>query len=55
MRTSSPRSFIPALIELNKSGRFSFDKMVKTYPFDQLQQAVKDSEAGTTIKGVVVF
>jgi aryl-alcohol dehydrogenase len=52
---SIPQTFIPALIELYKSGRFAFDKMVKTYPFDQLQQAVEDSEAGTTIKGVVVF
>jgi aryl-alcohol dehydrogenase len=52
---SIPQTFIPSLIELYKAGRFAFDKMVKTYPFDELQQAVEDSEAGTTIKGVVVF
>lgn len=52
---SIPQTFIPALIELYKAGRFSFDKFVQEYPFDELQQAVEDSEAGTTIKGVVVF
>jgi aryl-alcohol dehydrogenase len=52
---SVPQAFIPALIDLHKAGRFAFDKMVKQYPFADIQQAVADSESGTTVKAVLVF
>ena len=50
-----PDLFIPRMIELYRQGRFPFDKLVKTYRFDQINQAVEDSERGRTIKAVVVF
>ena len=45
--------FIPQLIELNRQGRFPFDKLVKFYPLDQINQAAEDSEKGGTIKPVI--
>jgi len=32
---------IPELIELYRQGRFPFDKLVKFYPFDQINEAVQ--------------
>ena len=50
-----PQTFIPLLIELYQSGRFPFDKLVRRYPFDRINEAFADSERGITIKPVVVF
>lgn len=52
---SVPDIFIPKLVELYKQGRFPFDKLVKLYPFEQINQAVGDSERGKTIKAVLQF
>jgi aryl-alcohol dehydrogenase len=49
------RTFIPELIELYRQGRFPFDRLVKFYPFDQVNQAMADSEAGITIKPILRF
>ncbi len=45
--------FIPRLIELYLQGRFPFDRLITFYPFDQIEQASRDSEQGTTLKAVV--
>lgn len=50
---SKPDLFIPALVELYRDGRFPFDKLVKFYPLDQINQAAEDSEKGLTIKPIV--
>jgi len=50
---SDPDSFIPQLIDLYQQGKFPFDKMVRFYPFDQINEAIADSESGVTIKPVV--
>lgn len=49
------RTFIPHLVELYRQGRFRFDKLVKFYPFEELNQAMADSESGVTIKPIVRF
>ncbi|HDZ53287.1 hypothetical protein LCGC14_0325170 [marine sediment metagenome] len=49
------RTFIPELIELFRQGRFPFDRLVKFYPFEQLNQAMADSESGITIKPILRF
>jgi aryl-alcohol dehydrogenase len=51
---SHPESFIPTLIRLYQQGRFPFDRMVKFYDFDQINQAVDDTEQGRVLKPVVV-
>ncbi len=50
---SNPDVFIPTLIDLYEKGLFPFDKLVKFYDFDDINQAIHDSEAGTTIKPIV--
>ena len=50
-----PREFIPKLISLYEKGLFPFDKLVKTYKFVDINQAFADSEAGATIKPVVLY
>jgi aryl-alcohol dehydrogenase len=47
------KTFIPALIELYKQGRFPFDKLVRFYDFVEINQAVEDSERGVTIKPIL--
>lgn len=48
-----PEIFIPQLIEMYLQGRFPFDKLVRFYNFDQLNEAIADSEKGITIKPIV--
>lgn len=50
---SKPDLFIPALVELYRQGRFPFDKLVKFYSLDQINQAAEDSEKGITIKPII--
>lgn len=50
---SIPRIFIPQLISLYKQGKFPFDKLVKFYDFEEINQAVEDSHSGKTIKPII--
>ena len=50
---SNPDTFIPLLVDLYRSGRFPFDKLVKFYPFSEINQAIADTESGKTIKPIV--
>ncbi|MDB4894978.1 MAG: xylB, partial [Firmicutes bacterium] len=50
---SVPDVFIPQLIELYTQGRFPFDKLVKFYPFDGINEAAADSEKGGTVKPII--
>lgn len=50
---TNPDVFIPMLIGLYRQGRFPFDRMVRFYPFDAINQAIDDMEHGRTIKPVV--
>lgn len=50
---SVPDLFIPSLVELYAQGRFPFDRLVKFYSLDQINQAAEDSEKGITIKPIV--
>lgn len=52
---SVPSKFVPELVELFERGLFPFDKLIKQYPFDQINEAFEDSAQGVTLKPVVVF
>ena len=52
---SVPQTFIPKLISLYQAGLFPFDKLVKKYDFADINTAFSDSEAGITLKPVLVF
>ena len=53
--SSVPQEFIPRLVELWAQGRFPFDKLIKNYSLDQINDAFADSESGRVVKPVVVF
>jgi aryl-alcohol dehydrogenase len=48
-----PDLFIPKLIELYAQGRFPFDRLIKFYPFNEINKAVEDMEKGLVIKPVL--
>ncbi len=50
---SIPRVFIPQLIAYFKAGQFPFDKLVKFYDFEDINQAFEDSASGITIKPIL--
>lgn len=52
---SNPKIFIPQLVQLYKEGKFPVDKIIKTYPFEQLEKAREDSNSGKVIKAVVTM
>jgi aryl-alcohol dehydrogenase len=52
---SVPQAFIPQLIALYQQGQFPFDKLIRRYPFEQINQAVEDMKSGKAIKPVLVF
>ena len=50
---STPGMFIPLLIEYFRQGRLPFDRLIRFYRFQDIQQAFHDLEKGTTIKAVL--
>jgi aryl-alcohol dehydrogenase len=48
-----PQKFIPMLIRLYQQGVFPFDRLVKYYPFRQINRAIADARRGSTIKPVL--
>jgi aryl-alcohol dehydrogenase len=48
-----PQKFIPKLIDLYRSGRFPFDRLIKFYDFKEINRAIADSKRGDTIKPVL--
>ncbi len=52
---SVPQLFIPTLVELWRQGKFPVDRIVSTYDFDAIEQAIHDAEAGVVIKPVLVM
>lgn len=50
---SIPDVFIPQLVDLYLAGRFPFDKLVKFYSLDQINEAAADSEKGGTLKPII--
>ena len=50
---SVPNVFIPKLINMYQAGIFPFDKLVKYYDLDEINQAIHDAEKGTTIKAIL--
>jgi aryl-alcohol dehydrogenase len=52
---SVSEEFIPKLIKMYQNRQFPFDKLIKTYSFEDINQAVEDSEKGKTIKSVLLI
>jgi aryl-alcohol dehydrogenase len=52
---ADPHTFIPELVKLWQDGTFPFERLVATYPFDAINDALADTAAGTVLKPVIVF
>ena len=50
-----PRDFLPKMIEWYKQGRFPVDKLVKTFPFSEINEAFASSHDGTAVKPILVM
>ena len=50
-----PQLFIPWLIDLYRAGRFPFDRLIRHYPFADIEPAFSDSETGMTVKPAPSF
>ncbi|KAI1846879.1 hypothetical protein JX266_007100 [Neoarthrinium moseri] len=50
-----PEEYIPQMIRWYRSGKFPVDKLVKFYPVEKYEQAIRDMENGTTIKPVLLW
>ncbi|MGC0313331.1 NAD(P)-dependent alcohol dehydrogenase [Kitasatospora acidiphila] len=50
---SMPQRFLPALVELFRTGRLPVDKLVRGYPFEQIDRAAEDALSGAVVKPVL--
>lgn len=51
---SDLQTFIPQLVELYREGRFPFDRLIRTYPLEQINEAVAAQLSGECIKAVLI-
>ena len=53
--SSVPQKFLPHLLRLHEQGRFPYDKLVTTYEFAAINEALADIKSGKAIKPVLVM
>jgi aryl-alcohol dehydrogenase len=51
---SDPEVFIPELLAHHAAGRFPFDKLIKTFPLAQINEAIAAQARGECIKAVLI-
>lgn len=51
---SVPRVFIPILLRLWRQGSFPIERLVTTFPLEQIEEAIKATKTGEAIKPVLV-
>ena len=52
---SDPQRFLPQLVELYEKGQLPIDRLIRHYPFEDIERAAADARSGATIKPVLVF
>jgi aryl-alcohol dehydrogenase len=52
--SAKPQEFIPRMIQLWQDGRFPFDRLIRTYPMSEINEAEQSSLSGGTIKPVLI-
>lgn len=50
---SNAEVLIPEMIRMQAQGRFPFEKMMKIYPFEAINQAINDAKSGHAVKPVL--
>ena len=53
--SSVPQVFIPQLVQLWQEGRFPFEKLVRDYRLEDINEGFDASRRGETIKPVIIF
>ncbi len=43
------------MIDLHRQGRLPFDRLIRTYPFAEINRAIADQHGGDCIKAVLLF
>jgi aryl-alcohol dehydrogenase len=51
---ADPRTFIPRMLELYERGDFPFDRLIRTFPFERVNDALEAARSGAVVKPVVV-
>lgn len=51
---SDPDTFIPEMMELHRQGKLPFDRLIKTYPLSEINQAIADQHHGDCVKVVLL-
>lgn len=49
-----PQLFVPHLIALWQQGRFPFDRLIRRYRLDEIEQAERDVSSGEVVKAVLI-
>jgi aryl-alcohol dehydrogenase len=52
---AEPHAFIPLLLELQREGRFPFERLVTRFPFAEVEAAMAAARSGAAIKPVLTF
>ncbi|OPX10276.1 NAD(P)-dependent alcohol dehydrogenase [Mycobacterium sp. AT1] len=52
---ADPQTFVPLLVDLYRAGKFPFDRLISTFPFEGINEAIAASTGGDVVKPVVVF
>ena len=49
------QAVIPRILELHMAGRFPFDRMIRFYKPEEINDAVRDSNSGVIVKPIICF
>ncbi|HEX7857805.1 MAG TPA: NAD(P)-dependent alcohol dehydrogenase [Sphingobium sp.] len=52
---ADPHRFIPEILALHRTGCFPFDRLIRTYPFAAINEAIAAQTAGECVKAVLTF
>jgi aryl-alcohol dehydrogenase len=50
----APAVLLPRILDLHARGRFPLEAMIRTYPLDEISQAVQDTRSGASVKAVLL-
>ena len=53
--SATPRAYLPSMMKWYKAGRFPVDRLVKTFPFEEINHAWAESAAGRAVKPVLLM
>jgi aryl-alcohol dehydrogenase len=52
---SDPQEMVPRLLAMRAAGSFAVDGLIRTYPFEKINDAVADVHAGSVVKAVLTW